>query len=146
MYSSLLREKENINVDAKFTKDWTVHNRKCFKYLQFTTSMNVPSGLDLGIIVSVVTLAITALGAFFYWKGRLDEWKEGMNDWKEAVNSTLDTLKKDIRVIMVDIGTIRTNLEKDVSKDGMMQRQSPVVLSEKAMRIEEFSLYEEIFL
>ncbi len=107
--------------------------------------MNVPSGLDLGIIVSVVTLAITALGAFFYWKGRLDEWKEGMNDWKEAVNTTLDTLKKDIRVIMVDIGTIRTNLEKDVSKDGMMQRQSPVVLSDKAIEtLENLSIISQV--
>lgn len=97
--------------------------------------MDVPSGFDLGVLVSVVTITITALSAFFYWKGRLDEWKDDMNDWKKAVNTTLDTLKKDIRVIMVDIGTIRTNLEKDASRDGMMQKQSPVVLSEKALKI-----------
>ena len=125
--------------------------------------MDLSSGIDLGILVTLAIVVLSALAAFFYWRGGLDEWKKGIEEWKKGIeewkkndsqtlyslcewkkgieewkkndSDMINSFNKDIRALMIDVRAIKTSLEKDTSRYGMMQRKSPLVPSEKAIKI-----------
>ncbi len=101
--------------------------------------MNPPFGIDWGIWIGAgVGIAIALVGTIWKiasWKGGLDQWKKGIDDWKGEIDTTLGNIKSDIKTLMVDIGAIKTSLEKDTTRNGMLHHRSPLVPSKKAMEI-----------
>lgn len=96
--------------------------------------MDLSAGFDLGILLTVIITMIGVLTAYFYWKGRLDEWKKGIDKWKDKYTDIVSDLTKDIQALTFEVKAIKTSLEKDSSRFGLVQRQSPLVPSEKAKK------------
>jgi len=72
------------------------------------------------------------------WKGGLDQWKNGIDEWKNDVKIILKDLQEAVAVI-------KSASEKDATKNGMIQRRSPLVPSEKALEIlEELNIISQV--
>jgi len=72
------------------------------------------------------------------WKGGLDQWKNGIDEWKNDVKIILKDLQEAVAVI-------KSASEKDATKNGMIQRRSPLVPSEKAIAIlEELNIISQV--
>jgi len=100
--------------------------------------MSPPFGVDWGVWISIVGIAFALIGsiaAFFYWKGGLDQWKKGIDDWRNSVDGRFDKLVENINTLMSDVAVIKSASEKDATRNGMIQRRSPLVPSEKAVEI-----------
>ncbi len=94
--------------------------------------MSPPFGVGWGVwIGGAITIAIALIGSLWKlgnWKGGLDQWKKGVDEWKNDVKSILKDLQ-------VDVAAIKSASEKDATRNGMLQRHSPLVPSKKAIEI-----------
>jgi tetratricopeptide (TPR) repeat protein len=110
--------------------------------------MSPPFGVDWGVWISIVGIAFALIGciaAFFYWKGGLDQWKNGIDDWRNSVDGRFDKLVENINTLMSDVAVIKSASEKDATRNGMIQRRSPLVPSEKAVEIlEELNILSQV--
>ena len=105
--------------------------------------MNPPFGVDWGVWISIgFAIAIALIGVmgktmwnFATWKGGLDQWKNGIDDWRNSVDNRFDKLVENINTLMSDVAVIKSASEKDATRNGMIQRRSPLVPSEKAIEI-----------
>ena len=100
--------------------------------------MSPPFGVDWGVWISIVGIAFALIGsiaAFFYWKGGLDQWKKSVDDWRNSVDNRFDKLAENINTLMSDVAVIKSDSEKNATRNGMIQRRSPLVPSEKAIEI-----------
>jgi len=100
--------------------------------------MSPPFGVDWGVWISIVGIAFALIGsiaAFFYWKGGLNQWKKGIDDWRNSVDGRFDKLVENINTLMSDVAVIKSASEKDATRNGMIQRHSHLVPSEKAIEI-----------
>ncbi|MGB7000531.1 MAG: tetratricopeptide repeat protein [Halobacteriota archaeon] len=94
--------------------------------------MSPPFGVGWEVwIGSAIAIAIALIGSLWKlgnWKGGLDQWKNGVDEWKNDVKIILKDLQ-------VDVAAIKSASEKDATRNGMLQRHSPLVPSEKAIDI-----------
>jgi len=101
--------------------------------------MSPPFGLGWEVCIgSAVVIVIAILGVlwkFASWKGGLDQWKNSIEDWRKKVDDRFDKLGEDIRTLMSDVSVIKSAQEKDATRNGMIQRHSPLVPSKKAIEI-----------
>jgi Flp pilus assembly protein TadD len=105
-------------------------------------------GIDLGVWIGMAGIAIALIGsiaAFFYWKGGLDQWKKSVDEWRNSVDNRFDKLVENINTLMSDVAVIKSASEKDATRNGMIQRRSPLVPSEKAIEIlEELNILSQV--
>ncbi len=101
--------------------------------------MNPPFGVDWGVwIGSAIALGIALIGGIWKlanWKGGLDQWKKSVDDWRTSVDNRFDKLAENISTLMSDVAVIKAASEKDATRNGMIQRRSPLVPSKKALEI-----------
>ena len=105
--------------------------------------MSPPFGVDWGVWISIgFAIAIALIGVmgktmwnFATWKGGLDQWKNGIDDWRNSVDGRFDKLVENINTLVSDVAVIKSASEKDATRNGMIQRRSPLVPSEKAIEI-----------
>ena len=94
--------------------------------------MNPPFGVGWEVwIGGAIVIAIALIGSLWKlgnWKGGLDQWKNGVDDWKNDVKIILNDLQ-------VNVAAIKSASEKDATRNGMLQRHSPLVPSKKAIEI-----------
>ena len=94
--------------------------------------MSPPFGVGWEVwIGSAIAIAIALIGGLWKlgnWKGGLDQWKNGIDEWKNDVKLILKDLQ-------VDVAAIKTASEKDATRNGMLQRHSPLVPAKKAIDI-----------
>jgi len=86
-------------------------------------------------MAGIAIALIGSIAAFFYWKGGLDQWKKSVDDWRKSVDGRFDKLAENINTLMSDVSVIKSASEKDATRNGMIQRRSPLVPSEKAIEI-----------
>jgi hypothetical protein len=82
-------------------------------------------------IGGAIVIGIALIGGLWKlgnWKGELDQWKNGIEEWKNDVKIILKDLQADVAVI-------KSASEKDATRNGMLQRHSPLVPSKKAIEI-----------
>lgn len=115
--------------------------------------MSPPFGVDWGVWISIgFAIAIALIGVmgktmwnFATWKGGLDQWKNGIDDWRNSVDGRFDKLVENINTLMSDVAVIKSASEKDATRNGMIQRRSPLVPSEKAVEIlEELNILSQV--
>ena len=115
--------------------------------------MNPPFGVDWGVWISIgFAIAIALIGVmgktmwnFATWKGGLDQWKNGIGDWRNSVDGRFDKLAENINTLVSDVAVIKSASEKDATRNGMIQRRSPLVPSEKAVEIlEELDIISQV--
>ena len=115
--------------------------------------MSPPFGVDWGVWISIgFAIAIALIGVmgktmwnFATWKGGLDQWKNGIDDWRNSVDGRFDKLAENINTLVSDVAVIKSNSEKDATRNGMIQRRSPLVPSEKAVEIlEELNILSQV--
>ena len=94
--------------------------------------MSPPFGVGWEVwIGGAIVIAIALIGSLWKlgnWKGGLDQWKNGVDDWKNDVKIILNDLQ-------VNVAAIKSASEKDATRNGMLQRHSPLVPSKKAIEI-----------
>ena len=94
--------------------------------------MSPPFGVGWEVwIGGAIVIAIALIGGLWKlgnWKGGLDQWKNGVDDWKNDVKIILKDLQ-------ADVAAIKSASEKDATRNGMLQRHSPLVPSKKAIEI-----------
>jgi len=102
-------------------------------------------GVDWEVWISIAFALIGGIAAFFYWKGGLDQWKKSVDNWRNNVDNRFDKLAENINTLMSDVAVIKSAQEKDATKNGMIQRRSPLVPSEKAIEIlEELNIISQV--
>lgn len=111
--------------------------------------MSPPVGIDWGVwIGSAIAIGIALIGGIWKlanWKGGLDQWKKDVDDWRKSVDNKFDKLAENINTLISDVAVIKSALEKDATRNGMIQRRSPLVPSEKAMEIlEELNIISQV--
>ena len=115
--------------------------------------MSPPFGVDWGVWISIgFAIAIALIGVmgktmwnFATWKGGLDQWKNGIDDWRNSVDGRFDKLAENINTLVSDVAVIKSASEKDATRNGMIQRRSPLVPSEKAVEIlEELDIISQV--
>ena len=115
--------------------------------------MSPPFGVDWGVWISIgFAIAIALIGVmgktmwnFATWKGGLDQWKNGIDDWRNSVDGRFDKLAENINTLVSDVAVIKSASEKDATRNGMIQRRSPLVPSEKAIEIlEELNILSQV--
>ncbi|NMX21419.1 hypothetical protein C5S30_03090, partial [ANME-1 cluster archaeon GoMg4] len=101
--------------------------------------MSPPFGIGWGVwIGSGVAVAIALIGGLWKlanWKGGLDQWKNGIEDWRKKVDERFDKLAEDLKTLLSDMAVIKAASEKDATRNGMIQRHSPLVPAKKAIEI-----------
>ncbi|MCK4735691.1 MAG: tetratricopeptide repeat protein [Methanophagales archaeon] len=101
--------------------------------------MSPPFGVGWEVwIGGAIAIGIALIGGmwkFANWKGGLDQWKKSVDEWKNDVKIILKDLQEAVSVIKEDVASIKAASEKDATKNGMIQRRSPLVPSEKAIEI-----------
>jgi len=98
--------------------------------------MSPPFGVDWEVwivcaISGAIAIGIALIGGMLKvatWKGGLDQWKNGIDEWKNDIKLILKDLQDDVAVI-------KSASEKDATRNGMLQRHSPLVPSKKAIEI-----------
>ena len=111
--------------------------------------MNPPFGVDWGVwIGGAIVVGMALIGSiwkFANWKGGLDQWKKSIDDWRNSVDGRFDKLVENINTLMSDVAVIKSASEKDATRNGMIQRRSPLVPSEKAVEIlEELNILSQV--
>ena len=110
--------------------------------------MSPPFGIGLEVWIGLASLAFLLFGciaAFFYWKGGLDKWISGIDEWRKSVDNRFDKLVENINALMSDVAVIKAASEKDATRNGMIQRQSPLVPAKKAIEIlEELNIISQV--
>jgi tetratricopeptide (TPR) repeat protein len=111
--------------------------------------MSSPFGVGWEVwIGGAIALGIALIGGmwkFANWKGGLDQWKKSVDDWRNNVDNRFDKLAESINTLMSDVAVIKSAQEKDATKNGMIQRRSPLVPSEKALEIlEELNIISQV--
>jgi tetratricopeptide (TPR) repeat protein len=102
-------------------------------------------GIDLGVWIGIAIALIGSIAAFFYWKGGLDQWKKSVDDWRNSVDNRFDKLVENINTLMSDVAVIKSDSEKNATRNGMIQRHSPLVPSKKAIEIlEELNILSQV--
>jgi tetratricopeptide (TPR) repeat protein len=104
--------------------------------------MSSPFGVGWEVwIGGAIAISITLIGSMWKlanWKGGLDQWKNGIDEWKNDVKIILKDLQEAVAVI-------KSASEKDATRNGMIQRHSPLVPSEKAIEIlEELNILSQV--
>jgi len=101
--------------------------------------MSPPFGVGWGVwIGGAIAIAIALIGSLWKlgnWKGGLDQWKNGVDDWRNSMDNRFDKLVENINTLMSDVAVIKSASEKDATRNGMLQRHSPLVPSKKAIEI-----------
>ncbi|MGB3460153.1 MAG: tetratricopeptide repeat protein [Halobacteriota archaeon] len=101
--------------------------------------MSQPFGVGWEVWISgAIAIAIALIGSLWKlgnWKGGLDQWKKGVDDWRTSMDNRFDKLVENINTLMSDVAVIKSASEKDATRNGMLQRHSPLVPSEKAIEI-----------
>ena len=94
--------------------------------------MSPPFGVGWEVwIGGAIAIGIALIGGMWKvatWKGGLDQWKNGIDEWKNDIKIILKDLQEDVAVI-------KSASEKDATRNGMLQRHSPLVPSKKAIEI-----------
>ncbi|NQE46186.1 hypothetical protein C5S31_09225, partial [ANME-1 cluster archaeon GoMg2] len=110
--------------------------------------MSPPFGVAWEVWIGGATICIALIGGMWKlanWKGGLDQWKKGIDDWKNSVDNRFDKLAENINTLMSDVAVIRAASEKDATRNGMIQRHSPLVPSKKAIEIlEELNIISQV--
>ena len=101
--------------------------------------MSPPFGVGWEVwIGGAIAIGIALIGGmwkFANWKGGLDQWKKSVDEWKNDVKIILKDLQEAVSVIKEDVASIKAASEKDATKNGMIQRQSPLVPAKKAIEL-----------
>ncbi len=101
--------------------------------------MNPPFGVGWEVwIGGAIVIAIALIGSLWKlgnWKGGLDQWKNGVDGWRNGMDNRFDKLVENINTLMSDVAVIKSASEKDATRNGMLQRHSPLVPSKKAIEI-----------
>ena len=101
--------------------------------------MSLPFGVGWEVwIGGAIAIAIALIGSLWKlgnWKGGLDQWKKGVDDWRNSMDNRFDKLVENINTLMSDVAVIKSASEKDATRNGMLQRHSPLVPSKKAIEI-----------
>ena len=101
--------------------------------------MSPPFGVGWGVwIGGAIAVAIALIGGLWKlgnWKGGLDQWKNGVDDWRNSMDNRFDKLVENINTLMSDVAVIKSASEKDATRNGMLQRHSPLVPAKKAIEI-----------
>jgi len=111
--------------------------------------MSPPFGVAWGVwIGSAIAICIALIGGMWKlanWKGGLDQWKKSIDDWRNSVDNRFDKLVENLSTLMSDVAVIKAASEKDATSNGMIQRHSPLVPSEKAIEIlEELNILSQV--
>jgi len=111
--------------------------------------MSPPFGVAWEVwIAGAIAIGIALIGGMWKlanWKGGLDQWKKSIDDWSKSVDSRFDKLVENINVLMSDVAVIKAASEKDATRNGMIQRHSPLVPSKKAIEIlEELNILSQV--
>jgi tetratricopeptide (TPR) repeat protein len=101
--------------------------------------MSPPFGIGWGVwIAGAIAIAIALIGSLWKlgnWKGGLDQWKKGVDEWKNGMDNRFDKLVENINTLMSDVAVIKSASEKDATRNGMLQRHSPLVPAKKTIEI-----------
>jgi tetratricopeptide (TPR) repeat protein len=111
--------------------------------------MSPPFGVGWEVwIAGAIAIGIALIGGMWKlanWKGRLDQWKESIDDWRNSVDNQFDKLAENINTLMSDVAVIKADSEKNATRNGMIQRHSPLVPSKKAIEIlEELNIISQV--
>lgn len=110
--------------------------------------MSPPFGIGWEVWIGGATIAIALIGGLWKladWKGGLDQWKRGIDGWRESVDVRFDKLAENINALMSDVAVIKAASEKDATRNGMIQRRSPLVPAKKAIEIlEELNIISQV--
>ena len=111
--------------------------------------MSSPFGVGWEVwIGGAIAISITLIGGMWKlanWKGGLDQWKKSVDEWKNDVDNRFDKLVENINTLLSDVAVIKSASEKDATRNGMLQRRSPLVPSEKAIEIlEELNILSQV--
>jgi len=101
--------------------------------------MSPPFGVGWEVwIGGAIAIGIALIGGIWKlanWKGGLDQWKNSIDDWRNSVDDRFDKLAENINTLMSDVAVIKSASEKDATRNGMIQRHSPLVPAKKAIEI-----------
>ena len=105
-------------------------------------------GVGWEVWIGGATIALALIGALWKlasWKGGLDQWKNGIDDWRKKVDDRFDKLAEDLKTLLSDVAVIKAASEKDATRNGMIQRHSPLVPAKKAIEIlEELNIISQV--